>query len=258
MFNQFLRSRPPHRPGRRALARVTRAACAPLSPRERIASAQSAQGGGPAQVRRVTARINEQLGTGPVRLVAEDGSSARRHARGRRAVPTRTSVASTSSRWRRPPIHRCAASWTTGRRHEEERKLRQSRRNQVHVSFKEATTAPEDRGARLRLEAKPGSRLPARRSEGEGDRVLPRPRARASRARPRADRSSRRRRRGGRKLEAPPVFESRTMTAVFSPDDEPPSPPQPVCVARSGSRCRAGEGTSTSPRSMPTKGWRCY
>jgi len=30
--------------------------------------------GRPAQVRRVTARINEQIGTRPVRLVAEDGS----------------------------------------------------------------------------------------------------------------------------------------------------------------------------------------
>ena len=30
--------------------------------------------GRPAQVRRVTARINEQIGEGPVRLVADDGS----------------------------------------------------------------------------------------------------------------------------------------------------------------------------------------
>src|SRR5207247_2361034 len=64
------RSRPPDRPGR-ALARVTRAACAPRQPVKGSLVRRARKPGRPAQVRRVTARINEQIGARPVRLVAE-------------------------------------------------------------------------------------------------------------------------------------------------------------------------------------------
>ena len=99
--------------------------------------------GRPAQVRRVTARINEQIGTGPVRLVADDGSQlgvmaaddarAIAYERGLDLVE----VAAASD----PPVCRVMdyGKW----RYEEERKLRESRRNQVHVSFKEVRLRPK-------------------------------------------------------------------------------------------------------------------
>ena len=99
--------------------------------------------GRPAQVRRVTARINEQIGAGPVRLVAEDGSQlgvmtaddarARAYERGLDLVE----VAAASD----PPVCRVMdyGKW----RYEEERRLRESRRNQVHVSLKEVRLRPK-------------------------------------------------------------------------------------------------------------------
>ena len=99
--------------------------------------------GRPAQVRRVTARINEQIGTGEVRLVAEDGSQlgvmaaddarAVAYERGLDLVE----VAAASE----PPVCRVMdyGKW----RYEEERRLRQSRRNQVHVSLKEVRLRPK-------------------------------------------------------------------------------------------------------------------
>ena len=98
--------------------------------------------GRPAQVRRVTARINEQIGAGAVRLVAEDGSQlgvmaaddARAYAYDRDLDVVEVAAASD------PPVCRVMdyGKW----RYEEERKLRESRRNQVHVSFKEVRLRP--------------------------------------------------------------------------------------------------------------------
>ena len=99
--------------------------------------------GRPAQVRRVTARINEQIGERPVRLVADDGSQlgvmaaddARAYAYERGLDVVEVAAASD------PPVCRVMdyGKW----RYEEERKLRQSRRNQVHVSFKEVRMRPK-------------------------------------------------------------------------------------------------------------------
>ena len=99
--------------------------------------------GRPAQVRRVTARINEQIGAGAVRLVAEDGSQlgvmdaddARAHAYEQDLDLVEVAAASD------PPVCRVMdyGKW----RYEEERKLRQSRRNQVHVAFKEVRLRPK-------------------------------------------------------------------------------------------------------------------
>jgi translation initiation factor IF-3 len=95
------------------------------------------------QVRRVTARVNEQIGSRTVRLVAEDGrqlgvmpaADARAYAdeRGLDLVE----VAAGSD----PPVCRVLdyGKW----RYEQERKLRASRRNQVHVSFKEVRLRPK-------------------------------------------------------------------------------------------------------------------
>jgi translation initiation factor IF-3 len=99
--------------------------------------------GRPAQVRRITARINEQIGAGLVRLVADDGSQlgvmsaddARAHAYDRGLDLVEVAAASD------PPVCRVMdyGKW----RYEEERKLRQSRRNQVHVSLKEVRLRPK-------------------------------------------------------------------------------------------------------------------
>ena len=99
--------------------------------------------GRPAQVRRVTARINEQIGGGAVRLVAEDGTQlgvmaaddARAFAYERGLDLVEVAAAS------EPPVCRVMdyGKW----RYEEERKLRQSRRNQVHVSLKEVRLRPK-------------------------------------------------------------------------------------------------------------------
>ena len=98
--------------------------------------------GRPAQVRRVTARINEQI-DGDVRLVAEDGTQlgvmaandARAYAYERSLDLVEVAAGSD------PPV--CRAMDYGKWRYEEERKLRQSRRNQVHVSLKEVRMRPK-------------------------------------------------------------------------------------------------------------------
>ena len=173
--------------------------------------------GRPAQVRRVVARINEQLGTGPVRLVAEDGSQlgvmAADDARGyayERGLDL-VEVAAESN----PPVCRVMdyGKW----RYEEERKLRQSRRNQVHVSFKEVRLRPKigahdyewKRNQALGfLEA--GAKVKATVFFRGREREHP------ERGRQLIDRLAADVDEVGR-LEGTPVFESRTMTAVFAP-----------------------------------------
>ena len=99
--------------------------------------------GAVAQDRRVTARINEQIGNQPVRLLAEDGTQlgvtsadeARAYAYARDL--DLVEVAATAD----PPVCRALdyGKW----RYEEERKLREARRNQVHVSLKEVQLRPK-------------------------------------------------------------------------------------------------------------------
>ena len=173
--------------------------------------------GRPAQVRRVTARINEQIGARPVRLVAEDGTQlgvmaaedARAYAyeRGLDLVE----VAATSD----PPVCRVMdyGKW----RYEEERKLRESRRNQVHVSFKEVRLRPKigshdyewkrDQAAEF---LRAGSKVKAVVLFRGREREHPE-RGRELIARLASDVGE------VGKLEGPPVFESRTMTAVLAP-----------------------------------------
>jgi translation initiation factor IF-3 len=173
--------------------------------------------GRPAQVRRVTARINEQLGTGPVRLVAEDGSQlgvmaaedacAYAYERNLDVVE----VAADAD----PPVCRVMdyGKW----RYEEERKLRQSRRNQVHVSFKEVRLRPKigphdyewKRNQALGF-LKGGAKVKAIVFFRGREREHP------ERGRDLIDRLAADVDEVG-KLEGAPVFESRTMTAVFSP-----------------------------------------
>ena len=96
-----------------------------------------------ARERRVTARINEQLGNGRVRLVAEDGrqlgvmsaEDARAYAYAREL--DLVEVAAKSD----PPVCRVLdyGKW----RYEEERKLRAAQKNQVHVSLKEVQLRPK-------------------------------------------------------------------------------------------------------------------
>ena len=99
--------------------------------------------GAVAQNRRVTARINEQLGDQSVRLLAEDGSQlgimsaeeARAYAYG--LDLDLVEVAANAD----PPVCRALdyGKW----RYEEERKLRVALRNQVHVSLKEVQLRPK-------------------------------------------------------------------------------------------------------------------
>ena len=99
--------------------------------------------GAVAQNRRVTARINEQIGNRPVRLVAEDGEQlgvmsadeARAYAYERDL--DLVEVAANAD----PPVCRVLdyGKW----RYEEERKLRAALRNQVHVSLKEVQLRPK-------------------------------------------------------------------------------------------------------------------
>ena len=99
--------------------------------------------GAVAQDRRVTARINEQIGDGPVRLVAEDGGQlgvmsaeeARAYAYARDL--DLVEVAANAD----PPVCRVLdyGKW----RYEEERKRRAAQRNQVHVSLKELQLRPK-------------------------------------------------------------------------------------------------------------------
>ncbi|MDX6481075.1 MAG: translation initiation factor [Gaiellaceae bacterium] len=172
--------------------------------------------GRPAQVRRVTARINEQI-DGDVRLVAEDGTQlgvmtandARAYAYERSIDLVEVAAGSD------PPV--CRAMDYGKWRYEEERKLRQSRRNQVHVSLKEVRMRPKigshdyewKRDQALDF-LQDGSKVKAV--------VLFRGREREHPERGRAliDRLAADIGEIG-KLEGNPVFESRTMTAVFAP-----------------------------------------
>jgi translation initiation factor IF-3 len=173
--------------------------------------------GRPAQVRRVTARINEQIGEGPVRLVADDGSQlgvmsadeARAHAYERGLDLVEVAAASD------PPVCRVMdyGKW----RYEEERKLRQARRNQVHVSLKEVRLRPKI--AVHDYEWKRNQALDFLRSGSKVKAIVffrGREREHPERGRELIDRLAVD---VGdiAKLEGTPVFESRTMTAVFSP-----------------------------------------
>jgi translation initiation factor IF-3 len=173
--------------------------------------------GRPAQVRRVTARINEQLGTGPVRLVAEDGSQlgvmaaddarAIAYDRGLDLVE----VAADSE----PPVCRVMdyGKW----RYEEERRLRQARRNQVHVSFKEVRLRPKI--APHDYEWKRNQALHFLQDGAKVKAIVffrGREREHPERGRALIDRLALDVGEVG-KLESAPVFESRTMTAVFAP-----------------------------------------
>jgi len=168
-------------------------------------------------VRRVTARINEQIGTGPVRLVAEDGSQlgvmaaddARAHAYdlGLDLVE----VAADSD----PPV--CRAMDYGKWRYEEERRLRQARRNQVHVSFKEVRLRPKigphdyewKRNQALAF-LEGGAKVKAVVFLRGREREHPE-RGRALIERLALDVAD------VGKLESAPVAESRTVTAVFAP-----------------------------------------
>ena len=173
--------------------------------------------GRPAQVRRVTARINEQIAAGAVRLVAEDGSQlgvmaaddARAFAYERDL--DLVEVAATSE----PPV--CRAMDYGKWRYEEERKLRQSRRNQVHVSFKEVRLRPKI--AAHDYEWKRNQALDFLQGGAKVKAIVffrGREREHPERGRELIDRLAADVDEVG-KLESAPVFESRTMTAVFVP-----------------------------------------
>lgn len=173
--------------------------------------------GRPVQVRRVTARINEQIGDRPVRLVADDGSQlgvmsaddARAYAYERGLDLVEVAAASD------PPVCRVMdyGKW----RYEEERKLRQSRRNQVHVSLKEVRLRPK-----IGVHDYEWKRNQALAFLESGSKVKAivffrgREREHPERGRALIDRLAADVEVAG-KLEGQPVFESRTMTAVFAP-----------------------------------------
>lgn len=173
--------------------------------------------GRPAQVRRVTARINEQIGAGAVRLVAEDGSQlgvmaaddARAYAYELGLDLVEVAAASD------PPV--CRAMDYGKWRYEEERKLRLSRRNQVHVSLKEVRLRPK-----IASHDYEWKRNQARDFLQGGAKVKAivffrgREREHPERGRELIDRLAADVDAVG-KLESMPVFESRTMTAVFAP-----------------------------------------
>ena len=173
--------------------------------------------GRPAQVRRVAARINEQLGSGQVRLVAEDGSRlgvmaandayAIAYEQGLDLVE----VAAASD----PPVCRVMdyGKW----RYEEERRLRQSRRNQVHVSFKEVRLRPKI--GPHDYEWKRNQALAFLEGGAKVKAIVffrGREREHPERGRALIDRLAVDVGEVGQ-LESAPVFESRTMTAVFAP-----------------------------------------
>jgi translation initiation factor IF-3 len=173
--------------------------------------------GRPAQVRRVTARINEQIGEGPVRLVADDGSQlgvmsaddARAYAYERGLDLVEVAAASD------PPV--CRAMDYGKWRYEEERKLRQSRRNRVHVSLKEVRLRPKI--AVHDYEWKRNQALDFLRGGSKVKAIVffrGRERDHPERGRQLIDRLAVDVHEVG-KLEGTPVFESRTMTAVFAP-----------------------------------------
>jgi len=173
--------------------------------------------GRPAQVRRVTARINEQIGASPVRLVAEDGSQlgvrsaeeARAYAYGLGLDLVEVAAASD------PPV--CRAMDYGKWRYEEERKLRQSRRNQVHISLKEVRLRPKI--ATHDYEWKRNQALVFLQGGSKVKAIVffrGREREHPERGRELIDRLAADVGEVG-KLESAPVFESRTMTAVFAP-----------------------------------------
>jgi translation initiation factor IF-3 len=173
--------------------------------------------GRPAQVRRVTARINEQIGARPVRLVAEDGSQlgvmtadeARTYAYDRGLDLVEVAAASD------PPV--CRAMDYGKWRYEEERKLRANRKNQVHVSFKEVRLRPKV--AAHDYEWKRNQALEFLKGGSKVKAVVffrGREREHPERGRELIDRLAVDVQEVG-KLESAPVFESRTMTAVFAP-----------------------------------------
>jgi translation initiation factor IF-3 len=168
-------------------------------------------------VRRVTARINEQIGARAVRLVAEDGSQlgvmaaddARAFAYERGLDLVEVAAAS------EPPV--CRAMDYGKWRYEEERRLRQSRRNQVHVSFKEVRLRPKIAAHDYEWKRKQavdflqgGAKVKAIVFFRGREREHP------ERGRELIDRLAADVGEVG-KLESAPVFESRTMTAVFAP-----------------------------------------
>lgn len=172
--------------------------------------------GRPAQVRRVTARINEQI-DGDVRLVAEDGSQlgvmsaadARAYAYERSLDLVEVAAGSD------PPV--CRAMDYGKWRYEEERKLRESRRNQVHVSLKEVRLRPKI--ATHDYEWKRNQALDFLQDGSKVKAVVffrGREREHPERGRALIDRLAADIGEAG-KLEGTPVFESRTMTAVFAP-----------------------------------------
>jgi translation initiation factor IF-3 len=173
--------------------------------------------GAVAQDRRVTARINEQVGDGPVRLVAEDGGQlgvmradeARAYAYERDL--DLVEVAANAD----PPVCRALdyGKW----RYEEERKLRAARRNQVHVSLKEVQLRPK-----IGLHDYAWKRDRALEFLRDGSKVKAvvifrgREREHPERGRDLIARLADDLKEAGQ-LEGMPVAEGRTMTAVISP-----------------------------------------
>jgi translation initiation factor IF-3 len=173
--------------------------------------------GRPAQVRRVTARINEQIGDRQVRLVAADGGQlgvmaaedARAYAYEQGLDLVEVAAGS------EPPV--CRAMDYGKWRYEEERKLRQSRRNQVHVSFKEVRMRPKI-GAHD-YEWKRNQAFAFLEGGAKVKAIVffrGREREHPERGRALIDRLAADVGEVG-KLEGQPVAEGRTMTAVFAP-----------------------------------------
>jgi translation initiation factor IF-3 len=117
--------------------------CVPFQREKGLWLRRARKRGAVAQDRRVTAKINEQIGNRPVRLVAEDGrqlgvmnaDEARAYAYARDLDLVEVAANADT------PVCRVLdyGKW----RYEEERKLRAARRNQVHVSLKEVQLRPK-------------------------------------------------------------------------------------------------------------------
>jgi translation initiation factor IF-3 len=174
------------------------------------------------QVRRVTARVNNEIRSATVRLVAEDGrqlgvmptDAARAYAEERGLDLVEVAAGSD------PPVCRVLdyGKW----RYEQERKLRASRRNQVHVSFKEVRLRPKigahdyawkrDRALEFLQQ---GSKVKAVVLFRGREREHP------ERGRELIDRLTRDLAAVGR-LEGAPVLEGRSLTAVLAPTEAKP------------------------------------
>ena len=147
---------------------------------------------------RVSAKINDQIVAHEVRLVGTEGEQlgvtsaddAREYAYARDLDLVEVAAAAD------PPVCRVMdyGKW----RYEEERKARASRRNQVHVSFKEVRLRPKIGQHDYEWKRDRAARVPPAALEGQARRSLPRARARASGPRARAARAHGRRRQGGR------------------------------------------------------------